>query len=83
MRSAELITTAPLSSVLLWARGRPGSGSGACVGDSGAPLLLDGRLVAIATWASGEKGAACGALTQAILTGPQKAWIASALHAWR
>ncbi|ACK49406.1 peptidase S1 and S6 chymotrypsin/Hap [Methylocella silvestris BL2] len=83
LRSAELITAAPMSPVLLWARGRPGSRSGACVGDSGAPLLLDGRLVAIATWASGEKGAACGALTQAILIGPQQDWIAAALNAWR
>lgn len=82
LRAASLAVRAPLSRILLWARGADGH-TGACTGDSGAPIF-DGarRLVAIAAWASGGTGGGCGALTQGAWIAPQRGWIAKTLAAW-
>ena len=67
------------SRVLLWAEG---SGAGACQGDSGGPIVAEGPVIAITSWSTGAKGRQCGALTQGILVGPQRAWIDGVLRGW-
>ena len=61
-----------------------GNGLGGCTGDSGAPVFAVGRpaLVAVAIRAKGNNGYACGAVTEAVLTGPQLPWIHEILVAW-
>ena len=84
LRSGTLDVRAPLSTILLWAEDPTHRGSGACTGDSGAPIFdAAGRaLVAIADWAEGTAGKACGALTQGALVAPQRAWIEKTLSGW-
>lgn len=69
------------STILLWSEG---DGAGACQGDSGGPVTRadTDAVAAISSWATGPKGRGCGALTQAILLGPQRAWIDRTLAAW-
>jgi hypothetical protein len=82
-RSADLQTIEPHgpSTILLWAEGR--GSAGACLGDSGGPLQLGQAVVAVTAWAGGERGRACGGLTQGILVGPQRDWIDRITSDWR
>jgi hypothetical protein len=91
-RTTGTFRTAPLkvvepygpSTLLVWAQGAPGSG--ACNGDSGGPLVEaregPSPVFAVTTWATGPKGKSCGALTQGVLLGPQRAWIDGTLAGW-
>jgi Trypsin len=85
LRSGVLAARAPLSKILLWADDPSGRGLGACLGDSGAPILtLDSsQLVAIADWATGRGGRQCGDLTQGALIAPELGWIRSVMTRWR
>jgi Trypsin len=69
------------STILVWAEG---DAAGACQGDSGGPIVRAAApgIAAITTWSTGPKGRACGALTQGILLGPQRAWIDRTLAGW-
>jgi len=83
-RAAPLRAVEPYgaSTILIWAEGAA-PGAGACDGDSGGPLTQgDAAVFAVTTWATGAKGRGCGALTQGILLGPQRAWIDRTLAAW-
>jgi hypothetical protein len=89
-RSAKLTVTTPYgpSRILVWlvdpsvAKGQPGSG--ACTGDSGGPLFgPQGDVAAVTTWAEGAGKNKCGALTQGVLVGPQRAWIDSVMADWK
>lgn len=84
LREGELVTRAPLSSILLWAEDPERKGFGACTGDSGGPIFSAGgsRVVAITAWSTGNGKKTCGALTQATLIGPQARWIESVLASW-
>ncbi len=84
LRVGHISARLPLSSVLLWANDPQGRETGACTGDSGAPILaLDQPIVvAVADWAEGAGKRKCGALTQAALIAPQRAWIESVLAGW-
>ncbi|WP_244936326.1 S1 family peptidase [Methylobacterium currus] len=84
-------TTLPLvepygpSRILVWLKGP--AASGACEGDSGGPITgAGGSVLAVTTWASGSgQGAAksaCGGVSQGVLVGPQRAWIARMTAAW-
>jgi len=85
-RAASLRAVEPYgpSTILVWAEGA--AGSGACEGDSGGPLVEaregPSPVFAVTTWATGPKGRGCGALTQGILLGPQRAWIDETLTGW-
>ncbi len=84
LRMTKLQARAPLSSLLLWAEDPTHGGAGACTGDSGGPVL-DGasdQVEAITLWSAGEGAKACGALTQALWLGPQRAWIAGIIAGW-
>jgi len=61
-----------------------GTGLGACVGDSGAPVFAGNgpRQVAVAIQAKGEGGHRCGETTVAVQLAPQMPWIRKTLHAW-
>jgi hypothetical protein len=82
LRSAELPVVEPFgpSRIVLWLDGR--TGSGACEGDSGGPLLLRQAVVAVTTWSRGESERNCGSLTQGILLGEQRTWIDEVLARW-
>ena len=84
LRTGELETRAPLSKVLLWAKDAGGKGTGACTGDSGAPIFdaTGGKVIAITAWADGAGKAFCGSLTQGTLVAPHRAWIADVLRRW-
>jgi hypothetical protein len=91
-RTTGTFRTAPLkvvepygpSTLLVWAQGA--SGSGACEGDSGGPLVEaregPAPVFAVTTWATGPGRRSCGALTQGVLLGPQRAWIDGTLAGW-
>lgn len=88
-RAAHLQTIEPYgpSSILVWltdpATGRSQSGSGACTGDSGGPIVdASGALVAITIYAEGAGKAQCGALTQGLLVAPQRSFIDATLKRW-
>ena len=85
LRSASLVVREPLSKVLVWAADPNGAGAGACVGDSGGPILSgEGRKVlAIIAWSEGQSGSHCGALTQGILVAPARDWIRATIETWR
>jgi Trypsin len=72
------------SRILVWASGAEHGGAGACEGDSGGPITLDGAgaVFAITTWATGVKGRSCGQYSQGVLVGPQRAWIDATLAKW-
>lgn len=84
LREGILEATAAESPLLVHLRDPEGTGLGACTGDSGAPVFTPGRpvVVAVAIWAKGEDGQRCGALTQAVLVGPQRHWIDAILQSW-
>lgn len=84
LRAGVLEARAPLSRVLLWARDPQGKGFGACTGDSGGPIFdAGGEVFAITSWSTGEGKKSCGALTQAALIAPQRAWITKTIASWR
>lgn len=72
------------SRILVWASGAEHGGAGACEGDSGGPITVDGAasVFAITTWATGVKGRACGQYSQGVLLAPQRAWIDATLAKW-
>ena len=84
LRTAILAANGPKSPVLVHLTDPDGNRLGGCTGDSGAPVFVVGRpaLVAVAIRAKGEDGYACGAETEAVLTGPQLPWIREILDAW-
>jgi hypothetical protein len=81
-RTVELSAIEPYgrSAILLWANGA--AGAGACEGDSGGPVASGGAVAAVTSWASGAGRKQCGALSQAILLGPQRGWIDTTLAGW-
>jgi hypothetical protein len=83
LRQADLAVRAPLSHILLWAKGVE-AGSGACSGDSGGPMFAsEGTVAAIVAWVAAGDRAGCGALTQGPLVAPIKPWIEETLARWR
>lgn len=83
LRAGRVSLRAPLSSVLLWLEDAQHE-TGACTGDSGAPVFTaDGKLAAIVAFAEGEGTRRCGKLTQAVLVAPQRAWIENVMRSWR
>jgi hypothetical protein len=81
-RTVELSVVEPYgrSTILLWASGA--AGAGACEGDSGGPVASGGAVAALTSWASGAGKKQCGAISQAILLGPQRGWIDATLAGW-
>lgn len=61
-----------------------GTGLGGCTGDSGAPVFLttEPTLAAVTIRAKGNDGYSCGAMTEAVLAGPQFPWIRAIQQAW-
>ena len=82
LRSVRLAVRAPASKVLIWAADPTGTESGACSGDSGAPIWsADGMTaIAIVAWAQAPHGRGCGGLTQGPLLAPLKEWIEETRH---
>jgi S1-C subfamily serine protease len=83
-RVAELAVVEPYgpSRILLWASGGQ-TVAGLCTGDSGGPVTdATGAVVALATWATGAGTRRCGALSQAVLLGPQRSWLDGTLAGW-
>ena len=85
LRLGALEARAPVSKLLLWTKDAGNSGTGACTGDSGAPIFDAGRsrVVAITAWADGAGKALCGSLTQGTLVAPVRGWIEGVLQQWR
>lgn len=81
LRRARLSVVEPYgpSGILVWLSG---GGAGACEGDSGGPIARGDAVFAVTSWARGENGAACGAVTQGVLLGPQRAFVDGALARW-
>lgn len=84
LRAGILVASGPKSPVLVWLTDPDGTGLGGCTGDSGAPVLAIGQpaLIAVAIRAKGNNGYSCGAMTEAVLIGPQMPWVRKILQAW-
>ncbi len=84
LRAGILVASGPKSPILVWLTDPDGTGLGGCTGDSGAPVLAIGQpaLVAVAIRAKGNNGYSCGAMTEAVLIGPQMPWVRKTLQAW-
>jgi Trypsin len=84
LRAGILVASRPKSPVLVWLTDPDGTGLGGCTGDSGAPVFAIGQpaLVAVAIRAKGNNGYSCGAMTEAVLIGPQMPWVRKTLQAW-
>jgi hypothetical protein len=84
LRAGILVASRAQSPVLVWLTDPDGTGLGGCTGDSGAPVLAIGQpaLVAVAIRAKGNNGYSCGAMTEAVLIGPQMPWVRKTLQAW-
>jgi Trypsin len=67
------------STILVWLSGPPNSGTGACHGDSGGPILSGNDLVALTSWTTGDGKSECGALTQGVLLAPHREWLMNAM----
>jgi hypothetical protein len=85
LRTGVLAMIGPKSQVYIKLTDPDGTGLGACTGDSGGPVFAAGRpaLVSVTIRAKGNDGYSCGALTEAVLTGPQLPWIRKILQSWR
>jgi hypothetical protein len=70
------------SSILLWLSDATGAGRGGCQGDSGGPIISGDGVVALSSWTTGEGRKNCGALSQGVRLGPQRAWIDATLDRW-
>lgn len=71
------------SRVLLWMEDPERRGRGPCTGDSGGPVAgPGGGILAVTTWSSGPGRARCGGPSQAVLVGPERAWIDRTLAGW-
>jgi hypothetical protein len=81
-RTADLPVAEPYgkSAILVWGEG--GGKAGACMGDSGGPIAQGEAVFAIATWVGDRRSGACGAFSQGVLLGPQRAWIDKTLAGW-
>jgi Trypsin len=84
LRAGTLVASGPKSPVLVWLTDPDGTGLGGCTGDSGAPVYATGQpiLVAVAIRAKGNNGFSCGAVTEAVLIGPQMPWVRKTLQGW-
>ena len=83
LHSAQLITRAPLSKILIWAEDPNGRGVGGCTGDSGGPFLSSkGKLVGITVWSEGFGNKDCGSLTQALRIGAARDFVEATLAKW-
>ncbi len=84
LRAGVLVASGPKSPFLVWLADPDGTGLGGCTGDSGAPIFAIAQpvLVAVAIRAKGNNGHSCGAMTEAVLIGPQMPWIRKTLQAW-
>jgi Trypsin len=80
-RTASLRVVEPHgpSRILVWMRGER---VGACLGDSGGPVAAGDGVFAVASWAKGDGGRACGETSQGVLVGPQREWIDRTLAEW-
>jgi S1-C subfamily serine protease len=82
-RSVGLSAVQPYgpSTILLWASGP--RGAGACEGDSGGPMTDgSGTVVAVTSWAAGDRASGCGSMSQGILVSPQRDWLDRTLASW-
>jgi len=70
------------SSILLWLSDAKGAGRGGCQGDSGGPITSGEGVVALSSWTTGAGQKKCGALSQGVRLGPQRAWIDATLEGW-
>lgn len=84
LRSAVLVARPPLSDLLLWAHDPGNAETGACTGDSGAPLTAEGStaVIAMTVWSAGSGQRRCGDLTQALWLAPERGWIDDILRSW-
>jgi Trypsin len=84
LRAGVLVASGPKSPILVWLTDPDGTGLGGCTGDSGAPIFAIAQpvQVAVAIRAKGNSGHSCGAVTEAVLIGPQMPWIRKTLKAW-
>jgi hypothetical protein len=84
LRAGVLVASGPKSPIFVWLADPDGTGLGGCTGDSGAPVLAIAQpaLVAVAIRAKGNNGHSCGAVTEAVLIGPQMPWIRKILQSW-
>jgi Trypsin len=84
LRAGVLVASGPKSPILVWLADPDGTGLGGCTGDSGAPVLAIAQpaLVAVAIRAKGNNGHSCGAVTEAVLIGPQMPWVRKILQTW-
>jgi Trypsin len=84
LRAGVLVASGPKSPILVWLADPDGTGLGGCTGDSGAPIFAIAQpvLVAVAIRAKGDNGHSCGAMTEAVLIGPQIPWVRKILQAW-
>ncbi|WP_372426728.1 S1 family peptidase [Salinarimonas chemoclinalis] len=81
LRRARLSVVEPYgpSSILVWLAG---AGAGGCHGDSGGPIARENVVLAITSWTRGTSGAACGAVSQGVLLGPQRGFVDATLAGW-
>lgn len=68
--------------ILLWIGSAKGAAAGACAGDSGGPISVNGAVTAITSWSKGVGSTPCGRTTQGVLLAPQRIWIDDTLAGW-
>ena len=84
LRTGILSVRGPESPIFVKLIDPNGTGLGGCTGDSGAPIFAVDQLtlVAVAIRAKGNNGYSCGAVTEAVLIGPQLPWLRKSLETW-